>query len=208
MWLRRRGASGGARPQRDGAVAQDGSTVRTAHLIFFFHFSHQRPRASASGSRAGVLGSARRTPSPAAPQGGEPRGAGAADSAESSRQGSPASGCSGRELSWARGRGTSGPGSRSELLQSFPPEAASALEESRRRTEEGGEDVRSAPLPPAAELGRARALPLAAEEGTVVRVRAAELRRRLAACGVRADPRRRESRCRRGARPRRRTLSE
>lgn len=79
-------------------------------------------------------------------------------------------------------------GSRSELSQSFsPPEAAAEAVKKRRRWSE--EDVRSAPLAPVAELGRARPaaagrpLPLAAEEGTVVGVRAAETRRGQATAG-------------------------
>ena len=63
-------------------------------------------------------------------------------------------------------------------------EAAAAAEKKKRRRRE--EDVRSASLAPVAELGRARAatagrpLPLAAEEGTVFRVGAADTRRRPA----------------------------
>lgn len=122
------------------------------------------------------------------PPGGEPRCAGAADSAESGycppgevRRAAAAA----RTFPGQEDRRQVAAGSRNELLQTLPPpEAAAAAEKKKRRRRE--EDVRSASLAPVAELGRARAatagrpLPLAAEEGTVFRVGAADTRRRPA----------------------------
>lgn len=112
--------------------------------------------------------------------------------------------CSGQELSEPGGPGTSGPESRSELLQTFPAlfGLAAAAAKKSKAAERGAtrSDARAAPLAPASELDRREPLPPGAPSPSP--------RKRAQSPGVRAAETRRHCGAPRRAAPRRRGASE
>lgn len=107
VWLEQRGASG-ARGLRETGRAVGPAAQPQLQTSSSSPLAHQLPRASAW---AGVWGSVRRAPSPAAPRRSAPlaREPLTARRAATVARISPASRCGGKELSSPGGRGTSGP---------------------------------------------------------------------------------------------------
>eukprot|EP00070_Physeter_catodon_P016916 XP_023975720.2 uncharacterized protein LOC112063879 [Physeter catodon] len=185
---RLRGGSGGTRTQA-GRQAQSAGKDCKSYFLFHFLSNGLELVLVAPGL---VLWGAPGEPLLQPPPGGESPAALAlltAWRAATVRPGKSGERLQRQEVSRPGGQETSGRRvpERTFAKLSFAKEAAAEAVEKRRRRRE--EDVRSASLEPAVELGRARAaaagrpLPLAAEEGTVFGVGAAETRRRPATAG-------------------------
>lgn len=187
LFRSRRGGSGGARIEGDRHTdtvrppRQDARRVRSARLRCFANCPALAPVDPGL-----VFGGStwRAAASPAAPGEESPTARAQLTAAESGD-------CSGQELSEPGGPGTSGPESRSELLQTFPAlfGLAAAAAKKSKAAERGAKrsDARAAPLAPASELDRREPLPPGAPSPSQRKraqspgVRAAETRRH---CGA------------------------